>query len=431
MKAPRNAAARHACQFAECLTLVGDHSGQPLKLLPFQRQILSTIFGNLDAAGRRRVKRVFLMLPRKQAKTTLVAAIVLYWLLGLGKRGVQALSVANDRAQAAIIYDTCRQMIEADDELAELCTVSKSSKNISIDGQNSFYQSLSTESTTKTGWSPSLVILDEAQDIADPDLVKNLTTGFGARDDYLLIFIGTAGTRKDTAFYAEYEYAKQVISGVIDNPTYAAFIYEAGEDADWTDERVWHAAMPALGKFCSLQFIRDEFEQAKRLPHKEAAFRQYYLNQWQLGSAAKWIPDATWMLNNSKPLGDAPHYYGGLDMASVSDTSSFVLYGRNSAGLWDVIPRIWVCEEQIERRQTAEFDYKRWEQQKLLSVTPGSAQDQEFIAADILKLAEQYKIKEIACDPYGMQWMAQRLMSAGLVVKSHGQGASEINPALR
>ena len=86
---------------------------------------------------------------------------------------VQALSVANDRQQAAIVFETCRQMIEANPELAAMCEVGKSVKRISIDALYSFYAALSTEANTKTGWSPSLLILDEASRVPD-DLYRSV-----------------------------------------------------------------------------------------------------------------------------------------------------------------------------------------------------------------------------------------------------------------
>ncbi|MBS0207524.1 MAG: terminase large subunit [Planctomycetes bacterium] len=430
---PKNAQARAALDFVSNLTLVGDASGQPFKPLPFQRDILSTIFGTLDAAGRRRINRVFLMLPRKQAKTYLVACVVLYWLLGRGLKGQQCLSIANDRAQAGLLFDMCRQMLAADDELSAVTEVIPSTKRITVQEAFSYYAALSTESTTKTGFNPSLVVVDEAQDITDGDLIKNITTGRTARDDYLTFFVGTAGKRKDTPFYAEYEYAKKWLAGVVENQNYFAWVYEATEDADWTDEKVWRATMPAYGKFCRAQAVREEFELAKEMPHKEQDFRQYLLNQWQIyaDGAAKFCNDAPWMLNAGQPRSDGGEYFGGLDLASVNDTSSLVLFGRNSDGKFDVLPFVWVCEEQIAKRQTAQFDYDQWRRAGFLRVTPGGSQDQEVIARDIVELSNKYRIKKVAVDRWGTNWIAQALANSGLEVVGFGQGFQSMSPALK
>ena len=321
-KIPRNAAAKAAIEFVENLTLVGDDSGEPVKLLPFQKDILSVLFGLTDKQGNRKIKRCLLLLPRKQAKTFLAATVVLYWLLGRGLKGQQCLSIANDKSQAAFLFAMAKQIVEADPELQAVTEVIGSTKSdggakrITVPMANSFYAALSSESDTKTGFNASLVIVDEAQAIADVELIKNITTGRTARKDYLTIFIGTAGTRKDTPFYAEYEYAKKWQAGEIENDEYYAWIYEANEDDDWTSEATWKKVMPAYGKFCRPEAVREEFKLAQDMPHKESEFKQYMLNLWQILGGVSWLPDSDWMKDNNRPpLGDAKEYYAGLDKA--------------------------------------------------------------------------------------------------------------------
>lgn len=420
-----NAAAKRAIDFVKNLTLVGDASDKAFSPAPFQRDILATIFGKVDDAGKRKIKRVFLMLPRKQAKTYLVACIVLYWLIGRGLKGQQCLSIANDKAQAGLLFDMCRQMIEADPELAEFFDIVPSTKRITVPFANSFYAALSTEASTKTGFNPSLVIIDEAQDIRDAELVKNLTTGRTAREDYLTIFVGTAGKRKDTTFYAEYEYAKKLIAGIVPpNDEYAAWIFEATpEEAErWDDEKTWKRVMPAYGLFCSPAAVRSEAKLAHEMPHKKVDFLQYMLNVWQIYAGATWIDDEVWMKNARPPLGDAKEYFAGFDKASVRDTTSLVFFGKNSEGYWDVIPYVWVCEAQVEARQAADFSYKQWHRDGHLIVTPGEAQDEEFIARDVEALAKKYKIKQMSIDRAGTSWIGPKFQSLGLDVVAFGQG---------
>jgi phage terminase large subunit-like protein len=417
---PRNAAAKAAIEFVETLTLVGDDSGKPVKLMPFQKEILAVLFGAMDKKGKRKIKRCFILMPRKQAKTFLAACIVLYWLLGLGLKGQQCLSIANAKEQAALLFGMAKQIVEADEELQAVTEVigtidsDGGSKRITVPSLNSFYAALSSESKTKTGFNPSLVIIDEAQDIADPALIKNVTTGRTARDDYLTIFVGTAGTRKDTPYYAEYEYAKSWIAGTVENENYYAWIYEADpEKDDWTDEKVWKRVMPAYGKFCKPEAVREEFELALKMPHKRADFEQYMLSIWQIFGGVSWIADNDWMANATAPLGDASEYYAGFDKASVLDTTSLVLFGLNSRGLWDVIPFIWVCEAQVEERRTADFDYKVWADKGHLRVTAGSAQDEIKIADDIGEIIKQYNTKMFSIDRAGTSYIATRLQAYG------------------
>ena len=61
-------------------TLGASHLGQPFKVLPFQRDIIEKIYVT-DDQGRRIVRTACVGLPRKNAKTTLAAALCVYGLI--------------------------------------------------------------------------------------------------------------------------------------------------------------------------------------------------------------------------------------------------------------------------------------------------------------------------------------------------------------
>lgn len=431
-KLPRSKGADHAVEFASNLCLVADRLGEPVQLARFQEFILRTLF-HTNRAGRRIINRSLLFLPRKQSKTWLAAVCVLIWLLGLGKKGQQVLSIANDEKQAKILFSTCVDICrQLGLEAAGVVEIVESNGRITVPSKFSFYQSLSSTSSTKTGYRPNFCLIDEYQDIADPELLKNFTTAFGTATDWLTLYISTGGTNRNKPAFAEYEYAKKIQNGDIKNPHYAAFIWEAPEECeDIFDEKVWAATMPAWDSFLNQDFIRSEFELAKHIPAKESECRQYYLNQWLVGSGTKWIKDIDWMQNASEPLHDAPFYTLGIDLASVEDTSSAVLFGQNSQGLFDVISYHWVCEAQIDRRITAEYDYKRWKEDGLLIATPGNAQEQPMILDDIIKICSQYNVTKIAIDRHGTQWFGPTALARGLPIVEFGQSYADMNEPLK
>lgn len=91
-----------------------------------------------------------------------------------------------------------------------------------------------------------------------------------------------------------------------------------------------------------------------------------------------------------------------------------VLFGKNSRGLWDVIPFVWVCRRQVEERTAADFSYAAWERQGFLRVTDGSAQDQEEIGRQIEQIAATYPIRMTACDPVGLSWLSAKFQQLGI-----------------
>src|SRR5260221_14658652 len=80
-------AGARVCDFIEtfCCQSKGRWAGQPLTLLPWQRDFLMRLFGWKTAGGLRRFRRAYLEVAKKNGKSTLVSGIGLYLLLADGE----------------------------------------------------------------------------------------------------------------------------------------------------------------------------------------------------------------------------------------------------------------------------------------------------------------------------------------------------------
>jgi phage terminase large subunit-like protein len=105
--------------------------------------------------------------------------------------------------------------------------------------------------------------------------------------------ITTAGHDQTSLCYDEWEYAVKVKKGVIEDPTYLPVIFAADPEDDWRDEATWYKAMPALGDFCNIDFIREECKKAIERPRFENTFKQLYLNLWTQ-QASRWLQIERW-----------------------------------------------------------------------------------------------------------------------------------------
>lgn len=437
MRPPKNKAADHAVDFINNLTLTGDFSGQQFLLRRWQEdKIIRPLFGTLDKSGRRSITKSCWLLPRKQGKSSLAAAVLIYALINFPP-GQQIYSVGRDRGQAAEIFNLAQQMLRQDPELMEAFGIEilDSTKRITIPSRHSFYAALSKEHKgNKLGKNPSLLLFDEAQDL-DEKMHAALTTGMASRtkNPPLIIYIMTGGERKNGLAWEISEEAKKIDQGIIEAPNFhTALWYAKDEEEDqWDDPKLWRRVIPALGDFCSEKFFEDEAERARRLSRLQADFKRFYLNITQSPSTA-WIHDSDWMKNAEPPIG-CTEMILGFDGASVNDTSSAVLFGKNKEGTYDVIPTIWVCQRQIDERNEAKSDYPQWQKDGYLEVTPGEAQDQEQIFADILELCSKYPVRKIALDRYGMQWMGPKLMNAlpEIDIRAVSQGIVSISEPLK
>jgi len=420
-----------AVKLVNSLTHTGDFAGQPFKLRPWQEKIVRDIF-QADPAnrGRRKYRKAFLALPRKQGKTELAAAILLVLLLGSGRRGQHLYSASGDRAQASLIFRAAASMVRNNPSLARVCQVYDGYKRIIYEPADSFYEALSSDAPRKHGLGPSVVLFDEVHVLPNRELHDVLTTGFGARLDPLTIYITTAGWDRTSICWELWDYARKVRDGVIDDQRFLPILYEARQDADWTDEAVWREVMPALGDFCSLEFIREECKKAKEIPAYENTFRQLYLNQWT-EQAQRWLSVERWQECGGLDvlaLADR-ECYAGLDLGVTGDMSALALVFPNDDGGYSVTARFWVPEDgRWQSEQRNHELYREWHRRGLLTFTPGEATDFDQVEHDILALHDQHPFIALFADrAYASHLLSRLFNNHGLNVKGITQGPVTLN----
>ena len=103
----------------------GEWAGQNFILADFQKEdIIKPIFGLLEKkGGTRLIKESYIEIPKKNGKTTLLAAIELFMLLGDGEPGAQVYNCAGDDNQAELLFRTAKHMLIEDDQLSVLCKI--------------------------------------------------------------------------------------------------------------------------------------------------------------------------------------------------------------------------------------------------------------------------------------------------------------------
>lgn len=122
--------------------------------------------------------------------------------------------------------------------------------------------------------------------------------------------------------------------------------------------------------------------------------------------------------------------YGGLDLSSTGDITTFVLMfpPRDSDEKYIILPFFWVPEETIPQRvKQASVPYDVWEKQGHLLATEGNVIHYDFIEKFIEELGEKYHILEIAFDRWGTTQMVQDLEGMGFTVVPFGQGYSSMS----
>ena len=412
----------------------GRWAGKPFHLLAWQEEIVRDLFGIIKPDGFRQFTTAYVEIPKKMGKSELAAAIALLLTCADGEERAEVYGCAADRQQASIVFEVAADMIRMSPALSKRVKILSSQKRIIYKPTNSFYQVLSAEAYSKHGFNISGVVFDELHTQPNRALVDVMTKGSGdARTQPLYFFITTAGTDTHSICYEYHQKACDILEGKKSDPTFYPVIYGANQDDDWTDETVWAKANPSLGVTVPIEKVRVACEQAKQNPAEENTFRQLRLNQW-VKQSVRWMPMHVWE-QNATPVNlsdlEGRVCYGGLDLASTTDITAFVLVfpPETDDEPYVIAPWFWIPEDNLPLRVARDHvPYDTWHAQGHLLTTEGNVVHYAAIEHHIEQLGERFDIREIAYDRWGAVQMSQNLEDAGFTVVPFGQGFRDMSP---
>ncbi len=297
------------------------------------------------------------------------------------------------------------------------------------------YKALSAEASTAFGLSPALTIFDELGQVRGPrsSLFEALETATAAQESPLTIIISTqAPTDADLlSILIDDALANHDLRTVVK-------LYTAPTTLDPFAEDTIRLANPAFDAFMNSREVLAMAADARRMPAREAEYRNLVLNQ-RIETSNPFIAPAVWSACGGPvgPLEGVP-IYGGLDLSSTTDLTALVLIGWVN-GKWRVLPTFWLPSEGLSDKAAVDrVPYDLWHGQGYLQATPGKTVSYEFVAAHLRGLFRRYNIQKLAFDRWNFRHLKPWLLQAGFteqMVTDHfvefGQGMQSMSPALR
>jgi len=410
-----------------CLVPDGRLVGQQVVLLPFQRK---SIRGTYNSPTRRSI----MSFGRKNGKTALSAMLLLLHLYGPEARlNTELSSTALSRDQAAILHRLASKMVRLSPDLNAHIVIRETVKQLFCPSKGTLYQALSADAAMNVGGSPVFTVHDELGQIKGPrhPMYEAIETGMSAHDEPLSIVISTqAPTDAD------------LLSVLIDDamaghdPETKVFLYTSDKEDDPFAEETIKKANPAYGVFQNEKELQASADSAKRMPSREAAYRNLNLNQ-RVEAENPFVTQSVWAENG----GDHEQWglsYGGLDLSETNDLTAFVLVSPKN-GVYSIKSRFWLPEDGLEERARQDrVPYDLWHKQGFLHVTPGRSVEYRYVAEYLARLFDSEDIRKIAFDRWNMRHLRPWLVEAGLSEAfiddrfvDFGQGYVSMSPALR
>jgi len=420
--------------FAENLPVSsGKLAGQKFRLRGWQKEMLRPVFDR-QVDGKRVIRTALFSFPRKNGKTQLAAVLALAFLCGplVEERG-QIYSAASDRNQASLVFKELCAIIDRVPWMTARLNIRKQIKTVEDETTGSFYEALSSDARKAHGLSPSVIIADEVAQWRGRELWDNLVSGMGAREQPLIVAIGTQAEDDQNLMSELVDYAEKVNNSEVDDPTFHGVVYAASQDADPWSPETWFACNPALGDFKDYDDMKIQADQARRIPARVGPFKNLQLNM-RVSAEARFLNYEDWQAC-ADPV-DAVSLYGrpcfaGLDLSSTTDLTALVLFFPEDGGA--VIPFFWLPKDNIRMLETTErIPYRFWQERGLIELTPGRAIDYRFVARRLVSLSSDYDVKGIAYDRWRIKALERILSEEGirLPLVEWGQGFKDMAPAV-
>lgn len=412
-----------------CRVPEGRDVGKPFVLRPWQKKEIERIYGNPYGT-----RRAILSFGRKNGKTTLAAVLLLVHLVGPEfKRNSQLYSAAQSRDQASLLFNLAVKMVRLNQDLADNIVIRETVKQLLCPDHGTRYAALSADASTNLGLSPIFIVHDELGQARGPrqPLYEALETATGAQENPLSIIISTQSPNDS-----------DLLSILIDDALTNAdkrtvvSLYSAPPKMDPFSIKAIKMSNPAYGDFLNADEVKAMAEDARRMPAREAEYRNYILNQ-RIDATAPFVSQAVWDRNNAVPS-HMGQLWGGLDLSTTTDLTAFVMVSPHD-GKFGVESVFWLPEDGLlERSRVDRVTYDLWHEQEFIKTTPGSSIEYEFVAQYLAQVIQERDVRKIAFDRWNMRHLRPWLIKAGLseaIIAStfvdFGQGFQSMGPAIR
>lgn len=411
----------------------GRLAGQPVRLLVWQKHDILKIYDNPHGT-----RRAILSFGRKNGKTALAAMLLLVHLCGPEFiRNGQLYSAAQSKDQAAVLFSLAAKMVRMSRTLVGFVGVRDNVKELYCQELGTLYKALSAEAATKFGLSPVFIVHDELGQVRGPrsTLYEALETATGAQENPLSLVISTQAATDNDLLSILIDDAK---TGA--DPRVVLSLYAADPTADPFDVETVKQANPGFGILQNAEEVMAMAEDARRMPAREAEYRNLVLNQ-RIDIRLNFCSETSWKACDGAVVEELTgDIYGGLDLSEVADLTALVLAAKQPDNCYHVQPTFWLPDEGLyDKAKRDHVPYDVWRNLGYLQTVPGRTIEYEYVALHLRDIFSECgeRIRKIGFDRYNWRHFEPWLRKVGFAEKDLakfvpvGMGTGTMSSALR
>ncbi|MDD1133595.1 terminase large subunit [Pseudomonas shahriarae] len=427
----------------------GDYEGMPFYLAPWQAFVVGSLFGWMTEDGYRRFRLAYIETGKGSGKSPLVAGIGLYGLVSDGENRAEIYAAATKRDQAMILFRDAVSMVSMSPHMSSRVVQSGRDEkvwNLYYPNTKSFFKPISADEG-QSGPRPHIGLLDELHEHKTATTVNMMRAGTKNRRKAMVVMITNSGSDKKTVCGQYHDLGVRICAGKEDDDSFFAFICSLDEGDDpFKDESCWPKVNPSLDFIAEGQtdgipgrkYLREQVQSAKGLPAQESVVRRLNFCEWTQAESP-WISWEVW----SQAIERVPMRVlrnrpcvGGLDLASTTDLTAFVLlfYPTAADPHWRLLPYFWIPDHDLaEREKRDKVPYGLWIKNKELETTPGRAISKLYVLRRLQTICAYFDVRKIAYDRWRIEDLIQLMSEHDIELPEmapFGQGYKDMGPAV-
>lgn len=397
------------------------------------------IFGSFDVKAKRRmIREFFLLVPKKNGKTSISAAIIVTAAILNMRPEAELLLIAPTKKIANIAFKQAVGIIKLDKALSDLFHPQNHEKTITHRNSGAVIVIKAAEADVITGSKATYILIDETHVLAAKSKAKELFVeirgSLASRPDGFLLQISTQSKEPPYGvFRNELENARAVRDGRM-QISLLPVIYELPQSMsrNWRDRSTWGMVNPNLNRSVDESFLIDELTKAEAAGNAELLlFASQHLNveigsglggwraaQYWEGAVDVRIADLEWLIDECEVVTI------GVDMGATDDLLGLAVIGRKTGSkTWYLWVHAWSVPIVAERRKSIGSLLDDFERDKDLTVLPSLAEVVSDVAHKIEWIYGSGKVPDedgIGFDAWGTKTIISQLEMKGISTKDDG-----------
>ena len=386
------------------------------------RDIVRALFGSLDPLTReRQIRELFLLVSKKNSKTTNGALLMLTALLLNERPRAPFIMTAPVQDVAELAFSAAAGAIRLDPVLDKKLHIREHLKTIVHRETQAELQIMTFDPAVLTGQKCAGVLIDELHVVAKmhkaASAIRQLRGGMLPFPEAFLAFITTQSEEPPSGiFAAELTKARAIRDGRQEGAMLPV-LYEFPEAMQrdplaWSNSDNWHMVTPNAGRSITIRRLIEEAATAKAT--SEAEFRAWasqHLNV-EIGVALRgdgWAGAEFWGLHSERTLTlenlleRCEVVTVGLDGGGLDDMFGLAVLGREiDTGRWLHWCHAWIHPIALERRKTEAPRYADFAADGDLTICDRVGQDTDEVADLVAQVNESGLLDRVGVDPVGI-----------------------------